>query len=398
MKFSKENYRILEIEENDIKKAKMDVRNKNNLHQIKNEDEFQGQLGELATKFFLNSLKKIHEQKCKENETKTKFTDYKGNKYYEIIKPFFSPNVIIKDNSIEQSKGNYEYKPDNDLLNIFLGDKAKCPIEIKTKKCKNQDWFNLFINEPDMLYSIFSDQSGNIFNQLINKKSEGFTLIWGILYENYKPTKMYCYFLSNYEIRYMLKPEGLEVPRPEIKTPLDELNYIINRAYWGNESLFYPSFKCIEANSISKLKHTKDLIPKKSDLPFQLDFIKYQTEKLWNQEKINMILWKLRSFLYNGQLIYLEEPFYRISLEWIKTECANRIKILYKLNEEEMNSIKEDLSKPFNLRKGLKFDLIEQTKLEQTRERLTSDIRLVYDLQQVFPFDKLNELFINSNE
>lgn len=392
MKFFKDNYRILEIEQKDIEEAHKRLNEKKDLQTINEENDFQGQLGEIGTEFLFKSIEKIHGKKCEEGITKKEIGILDGKTITETVTPLFSPNVTNKSNSDNQSKGIYEHKSDNDLRNKDSGEIAKLQYETKTKKCINKHFFDMFINNPDMLFSIFRDVSGNKFNQLIGDREVGFTLVWGVLYENRKPTKMYCYFLSNFEIRYMLKPRGLFLPLSLPKTDVEELDYILKRNN-GYKSAFHPSNKEIIDIAKSNLDKTRQLIPKKSDFTLSRDFMDYQTNKLWDQLKIRLVLNKLRSYIFKGELLYLEEPFYRISLEWQKTEYVSREKTIDFLDEENMKVIKKDLTLPINKRVGLKFKPENQINLKGTRERITPDTHLVYELQKIYPYHKLNELF-----
>lgn len=391
MKFDKENYRIILIENEDMDEAKKRVDDKVNLVSISGEDELQGQLGEMGTELLLKTIKNIHNTNCKKGVTEKLITLPNGGvvngkvvPLYEgdIITPLHCPKVENKDNSKEQSKMIFEKRADNDLINIELGDVAKLSLETKTKKCKNQYWFDMFIREPDMLFSLFKDKAGNKFNQLIDEREDGFTIIWGILYEPDIPTKMYCYFFSNYEIRYMLKPKTFFEPIRTFEDVYDESLYKISLCM-GGQDYHYPSNKYIIESAKEKLDKTKLLIPEKGNLVNGKPFNKYQTEDLWNKSSINLILDKLRSYIYCSQIICLEEPFYRISIEWEKTEYASRVKLMF-----EIESKKDEADKPC-------IEIKKSDNKKENRERLISDARLVFELQGVFPLSKLNELFQN---
>ena len=227
MKINEEKYRIVEIDKKDIEKAKEMAKPKKNLIEAKQEyGDALGILGENIWFFWRERM-----------ERKVIFKkDVKDGKISHL-------KALAKEDDYEdQRKGVYNGKPDSKYSNKEIPIQKvqeginTLQIEVKTKSCKVTsygDYFKLFVDSPDMLFSIKPDDL-----RQLEGKPEGFTIIWGVEFEGTESIdnakRAYCYLFSNKEILGMLRPQKVT------KTKLSDAGRELHKEFGVKDWEKYP--------------------------------------------------------------------------------------------------------------------------------------------------------------
>ncbi len=286
MKFNN-NYREIIFEKEDIVKAKKRQKESEqyNTKSINPKEELQGKFGEIATEFLLKRIHKfLNWEKQIDNNTKVA-----GN-----------PNIqeLTKNN-----RGKLNKKEDYSFHNNMQA-KYGLGIEAKSKRITGKRYYQEFKDKKiDILFSLRK----NDFKQIKRHLKEGITFIWGIYYYNNLPDRAYCFMFTNREIYYMLNNLN-----PVIGCKTDEeysniIKHIENKYGKGNPGKFMQE----QANKVWDENKIKAV--------FNNSHLDSEEIILLSKEGCENM-----SCMLKENNLYIEEPFYKLAIEFYKLNRAHK--------------------------------------------------------------------------